>query len=455
MARPDEQAPSTVAADEGPALAHEGYRLLILSGELRGREIEVIKDEIQLGRSRQCEVVFPDDSVSRVHAQIEREAGGYRLRDCDSTAGTFLGDSRITDVFLRPGDELRLGQVELRFVPRDRQPELLPSEADRFGAVLGRSLVMRRVFAVLERVADQDVTVLLEGETGTGKDLVARAIHEASRRRQHPYVIVDCGALAPEQIEAELFGVEGEPGRRGAFELAEGGSLLLDEVGELPPELQPKLARVLETRRFRRIGGSVEVQADVRVLATSNRALRQSISQEGFREDLYFRLAVVSCELPPLRARREDIPVLIEVFSHRLPPGMWQPPGAEAMARLVGYDWPGNVRELRNVVERSAYLSPDGIIDLMSTDRRAADRARPVSFDPTLTFREQKERAVERFEEAYLHWLLERAGGNISRGAREADMDRKYLHKLLRRYAIDAKQYAKSSRPAPSPKSSK
>jgi DNA-binding NtrC family response regulator len=432
-----------VAVDVGPALSHQGFRLVVLSGELRGREIEVVKDAISLGRSRQCEVMLPDESVSRVHAEIRREAERYRLRDCDSSAGTFLGGARVTDAFLTPGDSLRLGQVELRFVPRDRQPELLPSEAERFGPVLGRSLAMRRVFAVLERIADKQVTVLLRGETGTGKDLVARAIHDASPRHAQPFVIVDGGAVAPDQLEAELFGSDEGESRRGAFELADGGTLFFDEVGEVPADLQPKLLRVLESGRFRRVGSSEERSVDVRVIVASQRDLRANVDEGSFREDLYFRLAVVSCELPPLRERREDIPILIEGFSRRLPLAMWRPPGPEAMARLVGYAWPGNVRELRNVVERSAYLSPDGVVDLMATDRREIAEPGRIAFDPTLTFREQKERAVERFEEAYLRWLLERASGNISRGAREADMDRKYLHKLLRRYGIDAKQYGK------------
>ncbi|NVB41493.1 sigma 54-dependent Fis family transcriptional regulator [Pseudenhygromyxa sp. WMMC2535] len=442
--RSDEQVPSTVVADDGPDLSHRGFRLLIMSGELRGREVDVVHDPISLGKSRQCEVVLPDDSVSRIHAEIRREDGRYRIVDKGSTNGTFVGGAQISDAWLSPGDVIGLGKIELRFVPRERRAELLPSEADRFGPVIGRSLAMRRVFGVLERVADKDVTVLLRGETGTGKDLLARAIHDASLRSMRPYVVVDCGAVSGEQLEVELFGELPEDGarRRGAFELAAGGTLCLHEIDELPLDVQPKLLRVIEDRRFRR--GAEEHHVDVRVIAATRRDLTEMVSAGDFREDLYFRLSVVACELPPLRERRDDIPLLIEVFSRRLPPGMWRAPNSDAMARLVGYDWPGNVRELRNVVERSAYLSPDGVIDLVTAEQRSVDEPqRPLAFDPTLTFREQKERVIERFEEAYLHWLLDRAGGNISRAAREVDMDRKYLHKLLRRYGIDAKQYAK------------
>jgi DNA-binding NtrC family response regulator len=445
---------TSLQPDEHP-LRHNGFRLLVLTGELRGREIDVLSEAITVGKSRSCDVVLPDESVSRVHAEIRREGESYRLRDRGSTNGSFVGGARVTDAYLKPGDVLGVGKVQLRFMPRDARTELLPSEAERFGEVIGKSLAMRKIFGVLERVAPTDVTVLLEGETGTGKDLVARSIHLASPRRDGPYVVVDCGAVAQDQIEAELFGVDGPPvagatpapsgnARQGVLELGKGGTVFMDEVGELPRDLQSKLLRVLETQRLRRVGGTEEVETNIRVIAANVRDLKSLVDAGDFREDLYFRLAVVAAQIPPLRERREDIPLLIEHFSRRLPPGMWKAPDPEAMARLVGYDWPGNVRELRNVVERSAYLSPDGVIDLVTTGRRSQPGQDMVEFDPTLTFREQKERAVELFEEAYLGWLLQRAEGNISRAAREADMDRKYLHKLLRRYGIDAKQFSRT-----------
>jgi DNA-binding NtrC family response regulator len=442
----DARESSTVVELDPHPLRHKGYRLLVLNGELRGRELEIASDVVRVGKSRQCDVVIPDESVSRVHVEIRREGDAYRVIDQGSTNGTFIGEAKVADGFLAPGDVLGLGKVQVRFQPRDARAELLPSEADAFGAVLGKSLAMRRIFGVLERVSATDVTILLGGETGTGKDLIARAIHQASPRKAQPFVVVDCGAVAPNLIESELFGHEkgaftgAHQRRKGAFELAHQGTLFLDEIGELPTDLQPKLLRVLESRKFRRVGGTEELDVDIRIIAATHRDLRAQVETGEFREDLYFRLAVVSATIPSLRERRDDIPMLIDAFSRKLPAGMWRAPGPEAMARLVGYDWPGNVRELRNVVERSAYLSPDGVIDLITpNDAAKAGPTAGVAFDPTLTFREQKERATELFEEAYLRWLLQRAEGNISRAAREADMDRKYLHKLLRRYGIDAK----------------
>lgn len=414
----------------------------MLTGDLRGRQIEVESDSICIGKSRRCDVSLPDDTVSRQHAEIHREAGGYRFRDLGSTNGSYVGGARVKDAYLKPGDVLGIGKVQLRFMPRDAPVELLPSERESFGDVVGVSLQMRQVFGVLERIANTDVTVLMEGETGTGKHSLARALHQASGRREGPFIGFDCESLSAEQLEAELFGADraGE-GRAGAFELAAGGTLFLDDVHAIPLDVQAKVLRVLETQRLRRVGGAQEYPVNARIVVATQQDLRRRVETKEFRDDLFFRLSVVSVVVPPLRERRDDIPRLIEYFSRRLPPGMWKAPDPEAMARLVGYDWPGNVRELRNVVERSAYLSPTGGIDLVTSGTETTHHV--ATFDPTLTFREQKERVTETFEAAYLAWLLERAQGNISRAAREADMDRKYLHKLLRRYGIDAKRFAR------------
>ncbi|MBL4685796.1 MAG: sigma 54-dependent Fis family transcriptional regulator [Nannocystaceae bacterium] len=311
---------------EEEKIRHTGYRLHVLTGELRGREIEVLADRVTIGKSRQCDVVLPDDSVSRQHVEIVREGDAYRVVDRGSTNGSFVGGARVSDAFLKPGDVLGVGKVQLRFLPRDARAEPLPSDKERFGPVLGRSLAMRKVFGVLERVASTEVTVLIEGETGTGKDLIARALHEASGRRTGPFVVVDCGAVAPALIEAELFGTTGPDGRAGAFELAHEGSVFLDEIGELPKDLQPKLMRVLENKRVRRVGSTEEHEFDFRVIAATHRQLRDQVESGEFREDLYFRLAVVNPVIVPLRERREDISMLIEHFSRRLPPGMWKPP---------------------------------------------------------------------------------------------------------------------------------
>jgi DNA-binding NtrC family response regulator len=447
MAHDEAPVDSTVVHDDGEDMRHSGFRLVVLSGELRGREMDVTQEVVHLGKSRQCDIVLPDESVSRVHAEIRRQGDAYRVLDQQSTNGVFIGGVRVTDGFLKPGDVLALGKVQIRFMPRDARVELLPSTAEFFGPVRGRSLAMRKIFGVLERVAGADATILLEGETGTGKDLLARAIHDASPRKEGPFVVVDCGGSAAAALEVELFGSEGaftgaqapQGGLRAGPQRHPVARRHRRAAARPPAQADPR-AREPQDPPRRRQRRAFEV--DVRVLATANRGLQQQVAAGEFREDLYFLIAVVSIQIPAVRDRRDDIPMLIELFSRRLPPGMWRAPGPEAMARLVAYDWPGNVRELRNVVERSAYLSPDGVIDLITAGTLPrAGRDQPVVFDPTLTFREQKERAVELFEETYLNWLLQRSEGNISRAAREADMDRKYLHKLLRRYGIDAKQF--------------
>lgn len=333
------------------------------------------------------------------------------------------------------------------------------SEKESFGALWGRSLRMREIFGLLERIAPTEATVLIEGETGTGKDLVAHTIHDFSRRKDGPFVVVDCGAVAPNLIESELFGHEkgaftgATATRQGAFEMAHGGTIFLDELDELPLDLQPKLLRVLEQREIRRVGGSRPFKIDIRVVAATKHDLRKEVERGKFREDLFFRLSVVPVRLPALRERKEDLPLLARSFLARLAGKAAEEVHLDErlLGSLTAHDWPGNIRELRNVLERGvvmgvgdmALLEVSGRVPATGTGTGSngavsgAGAAMP-EFDAALSYRDNKERWENDFEQRYLRWLLSRSEGNISRAAREADMDRKYLRKLLKKHNLVA-----------------
>jgi transcriptional regulator with GAF, ATPase, and Fis domain len=312
--------------------------------------------------------------------------------------------------------------------------------------MVGKSPAMREIFGLIERIAPTDATVLIEGETGTGKDMIARTLHELSPRAGKPFVVVDCGAVAGTLIESELFGHEkgaftgAHSARQGAFELASGGTVFLDELGELSLDLQPKLLRVLEQRELRRVGGTKTLKVDLRVIAATRKDLRSEVEKGKFREDLYFRLNVVPITAPSLRERREDIPLLIDHILEKLAPDTGAQLAESTRAALMGHDWPGNVRELRNVLERALALGADpGMLVAPLGTETGASRGPlggAVEFEPGVSFRDTKEKWNEVFERRYLGWLIKRADGNISKAARDADMDRKYLHKLLRKYGI-------------------
>jgi transcriptional regulator with GAF, ATPase, and Fis domain len=421
-------------------------KLVVLSGPERGSEHLISSDVIRVGKAAENDLVVTDDTVSRVHFEIVRDAKGYLLRDLKSTNGTFLDGAEIKEAYIRAGSVISAGAAELKFTPFEERIEILPSEKEELGPMVGRSTQMREIFGLIERIAPTDATVLIEGETGTGKDMIARTLHQLSRRSQGPFIVVDCGAVAGTLIESELFGHEkgsftgAVSTRQGAFEMAHGGTVFLDELGELSLDLQPKLLRVIEQRELRRVGGSKTIKVDLRILAATRKDLRSEVEKGKFREDLYFRLNVVPIVAPPLRDRREDIPLLVELFLRQLgSPG--GPLSENTVAALRAHDWPGNVRELRNVLERALALGSDaGALVAPLGERPTASGSRaaiPVEFAPGLPFRDEKERWNEAFERRYLTWLLRRAEGNISKAARDADMDRKYLHKLLKKYGID------------------
>ncbi len=443
----------TAGADErtarggaaAPMVVHLAQcKLAVIKGRERGREYLVSGDVIRVGKSDDNDLVLNEETVSRVHLEILRDQKGYLLRDLHSTNGTFLDGSEIREAYIRAGSVITVGTVQLKFQPFEERIEVAPSEAESCGELVGRSPRMREVFGFVARIGPTDATVLVEGEVGVGKEAVARALHAHSRRKGGPFVVVDCSLPGP-ALEAELLGHEKGAAsgagatRQGAFELAQGGTLLLDEVGEIGLDLQPKLLRILEQRELRRQNGTRAIKLDVRVIATTRRSLRAEVERGKLRDDLFFRLSVVPLRVPPLRERRDDIPLLARAFAERATavsaraaaggqPVALDGPGEAALAI---HDWPGNVRELRAVVERGLGLglpAPDGI----SVDSPAVD----LAFDPRSSYRDHKDRFERDFERRYLKWLLGRAEGNISRAARDADMDRKYLHKLLKKHAI-------------------
>jgi transcriptional regulator with GAF, ATPase, and Fis domain len=456
-------------------------KLVVVAGADQGKELEISKPRVTGGRSIISDLVIADKAVSGTHFEIAARDDGYRLRDLNSRNGVFVGDLRIREAYLRPGTVFRIGHTQIQFQPMQDVVEIELSKRDRFDAIIGGSAAMREIFAHLEKVSPSDLTVLITGETGTGKEMVARAIHNTSPRKQKPFVVLDCGSIPRELIESTLFGHEkgsftGAIGQHiGCFEQANGGTIFLDEIGELDITLQPKLLRVLEQREIKRVGGDRTVKVDVRVLAATNRDLREEVNKGTFREDLYFRLSVVHVELPPMRERREDIATLANHFLRDIAGrrGMQMTFGPDSMAAMLSHSWPGNVREMRNVVERAAALSDGPVItradlvfgremgpsvsashDLAKAGVTAAQRAAaqqagvelpagngPAIFDaallkPGLGFKQAKQTVVDAFEAAYLEALLTRNDGNITRSAHEAGLTRYHLRELLKRHGL-------------------
>ena len=429
-----------------PVPSSAGIQVTVLSGSAKGTTL-TLGERLCIGKGPDNDLVLSDDTVSRHHCELTRTGGGIRVRDLGSTNGTKVGGARVSEAIVQSGAVLKVGEVEIALRPSGRNVEVLPSDKKWFGAAIGQSLSMRTIFGVLERVARTDATVLLEGETGTGKDVLARALWTESARAQAPFVVVDCGAVSYSLLESELFGHErgaftgAVASRQGAFETAEGGTVFLDEIGELPLDVQPKLLRVLETREFRRVGGNKILKSDVRVIAATKRNLLREVQAGKFREDLYFRLAVVPVTVPSLRARREDIPMLV---GHILKAsGVDLKVTDETMQGLMAHDWPGNIRELRNVLDRASYLSSRGAgestLSIVSLPASASGAGDVFHFEPAKSYRETRARYDAEFEKRYVRWLLARHSGNVSAAAREAKMDRKHLHDMAKKHGLREK----------------
>jgi transcriptional regulator with GAF, ATPase, and Fis domain len=397
---------------------------------------------IRIGSAQDNDLVIAEPTVSRHHARIELVPDGVRITDLDSLNGsTYLGQ-RFSTIVLSPGARVQLGTATLALDP-DAEELALGQEytGGSYRGVLGVSVQMRQLFGILKRLESCLATVLIEGESGTGKECVARAIHEGSRVHGKPLVIVNCGAIPRNLVASELFGhrrgafTGALDHRRGAFESAHGGTLFLDEIGELPIDIQPALLRVLETGEVRPVGGDESRYVDVRVLAATNRDLESEVAARRFRQDLFFRLAVLRLRLPPLRGRPEDVELLATAFAERLALAELPP---SVMERLKCRTWPGNARELKNAVQ--AYvaigqLPSDGegpVAHLEHALRAASDLCR--------SYTEQKELVVDLFTKVYLTSLLRHVDGNQSEAARIAGLDRTYFGRLLARHQIAARR---------------
>jgi len=439
-------------------LSREGYQVeTASSGEEALRRIEtgsfhlVITDLAMEGIDgmqvlERARVVDPDLAVVMITAHGSEKTAVQAMK---------LG---ARDYIPKPfdNDELRVivrRVMEGVLLRRDHR-RLLEQVSGHYGfeRIVGVSPVMRRVFETIDRIADTDVTVLIRGESGTGKELVANALHYRSPRRARPFVKMNCAALSRELVESELFGHErgaftGAIARReGKFEAADGGTLLLDECGDMPLETQAKLLRALQEKEFERVGGNQAIRVDVRVLAATNQDLEAAVRAGRFREDLYYRLKVVDLVIPPLSERREDIPLLVD---HVLKDAAvrfrrdLKPLTADALRACVAHDWPGNVRELRSAVEQALLLAPGPEItpaDLFGNGSAPGDM--PIA-PAGLPFREAKERVVEAFERDFLLQALRRHSGNITKAAEEVGMYRQNFQQKMRELGLSAEDAAR------------
>jgi DNA-binding NtrC family response regulator len=417
------------------------FRLRVAEGPDAGAEHIVDGTEpapILIGQSPACALRLTDQEVSRRHAEVELAEGRLRVRDLRSTNGTWIEDVAVLDAFAHGGESIRLGSTVIRVLVEGGVTRGAMDAVDRFGRFLGQSLEMRRLYPLVAKLAKASIPIVIEGETGTGKEVLAEAIHEASPRAQGPFVVLDCTALPPTLAEAELFGHEKGAftnalgTRRGVFERAHGGTLFIDEIGDLDLSLQPKLLRAIERSEVRRVGADDWQRVDVRVLAATRRDLDHEVAAGRFRDDLFHRLAVARVELPALRKRKSDIPLLAHAFYTELG-GKGALPAA-LVARWSDDAWPGNVRELRNAVARAIVVGTDDVLpdDYPSSVTSTADFIDRIVAEKRPLPMARLE-VVAELERRYISRVLAEHGGNVSRAAEASGIGRRYFQMLKKK----------------------
>jgi DNA-binding NtrC family response regulator len=425
-------------------LGVQEFHLVLVNTNNAGSSYPLTQPDVTVGKAPDNDLVIDHPTVSRNHLLIRRQGDRFLLQDLGSTNGTFIDGAQVREVYLRPGALLEVGDVQLRFQPQVAPIEIAPTSEDCLGDLVGKSLPMRQIFALLKRIAPTDSTLLLVGETGTGKGAAAKVIHRFSPRSSGPLVVFDCAAVSDSLIESELFGHEkgsftGAVSQRiGCLERANGGTLFLDEIDDLAMDLQPKLLRAIEDREFRRLGASAApVTFDSRIIAASKKDLWAETQAGRFREDLYFRLSVFTVILPPLRDRTEDIPLLVNAFAGE---ELWDQLSPQVHDQFLTHTWPGNIRELRNALERAKHivdipeLSAESLLRESPSPQSMHGEILPVDYAGP--FKDCKDELIRRFEREYLTRLLSRSKGNVAKAARDAGLDRKHLYSLLHKYNL-------------------
>ena len=427
----------------GDAAPASAFRIVVASGSVPGKELTVSAGRLLVGTSPVCDLVLTDERVSRRHLAVTPVGNTLRIEDLESTNGTFTNEIRITGAYLRGGETITIGSTLLLVSaaaatePAEKTPRLVS-----YGRVLGTSAKMQRVYAFAKKVAASEIPCTIEGETGTGKEQLAEAIHEGSRRARGPFVVFDCTAVPGTLMESALFGHEkgsftgASNARPGVFEQADGGTLFIDEIGDLDISLQPKLLRALQRGETQRVGGTGWTKSNVRILAATRRDLDREVQEGRFRDDLFFRLAVARIELPPLRERGEDVELLARAFWASLGPSAGAFP-TEFLTRYRNHTFPGNVRELLNTVVRWQALGEMGLADLDDdADAEAAPPSVRVDFVQKLIredvpFSKARQLAALDFERRYVQAVLDKFDGNVTKAARASGIGRRYFHMLL------------------------